>query len=135
METSTPRAISGSRPIVTNSVVPIAKPPTASAVVAHATRTAEQTGVSVDVAVVAVLTPGQVRRRRHYSLAVVAAGHRDRGEPRKRIGGPIERLPLAAHSGDELRTLDHRDSGARQQLAHGGRGTELPQPCAHDPGP
>ena len=37
IETSTPRASCGSRPIETNSVVPIAKPPIASAVRATAT--------------------------------------------------------------------------------------------------
>ena len=37
IETPTPSATSGSRPIVTNSVVPMAKPPMARATVAHST--------------------------------------------------------------------------------------------------
>jgi len=39
MSTPTPSAMSGSTPIVTDSVVPIAKPPRASATIAATTRT------------------------------------------------------------------------------------------------
>src|SRR5690242_4472638 len=51
IEASMPSAISGSRPIVTNSVVPIANPPSASAVIARPTwRAAGTDGEDVDSA-------------------------------------------------------------------------------------
>jgi hypothetical protein len=51
MSTPTPSAMSGSTPIVTNSVVPIAKPPMASATTAATTRPADSIERSASVAV------------------------------------------------------------------------------------
>jgi predicted MFS family arabinose efflux permease len=66
IEESMPRAISGSRPIVTNSVVPIAKPPSARAVIASTTCRA-RTGLSSGAG-----TSGEVIRRRVHSSGVPA---------------------------------------------------------------
>ena len=63
MDTSTPSAISGSRPIVTNSVVPIANPPMASASTARVKCRAVVGRVS-GAAVAVIVTPCSNRRPR-----------------------------------------------------------------------
>src|SRR5688500_462348 len=82
MSTPTPSAMSGSTPIVTNSVVPIANPPMASATTATTTRTVLRGGRSVEGG--AALTPAAKGER---SAGIPGSGRPGAPPQPQEVGG------------------------------------------------
>ena len=144
MSTPTPSAMSGSTPIVTNSVVPIANPPRARATTATTTPDACSSGRTVGRRGQAALTPAAKAAARPGIPARVSAGaaraSAAAGAPRPPRAGRAGREPLEAGLPDRDVVPGLRQLGvAQQQLGTAAAQHRLaqqradPLPCHRDP--